>query len=63
MFGSAVQNGGDCLRLRRFKGVGHPGGATAEGIVEVPAEGDHPATVVVGDGLLADAMEGYSVEV
>ena len=63
MFGTAVQYGGHSVGFLSFEGVGHPGGATAEGIVEVPAEGDHATAVVVGDSLLTDAPEGYTIEV
>ena len=63
VFGTTVQNGGHGVCFLGLEGVGHPGSATAEGIVEVPAEGDHAATVVVGNDLLADALEGYSIEV
>lgn len=63
VFGTTVQYGGHGVCFLGLEGVGHPGSATAEGIVEVPAEGDHAATVVVGNDLLADALEGYSIEV
>ena len=60
---AAVQHGSHRPRLDILQRVGHPCRATAERVVHVPAEGHHAAAVVVGNNLLADAVERYAVEV